>query len=391
MADVFLSYDSDDRDLAQAIVTHLEAQGWSVWWDRRIPAGKTWRAVLDKALEEMDCMLVLWSSRSIESHWVIEEAEEGRSRGKLLPVLIEPIRPPRGFREIQASSFVDWDRTAEAACFRTLLQDLAALTGQQPQPAASTRAAVAQYRSPLPPGEGLGVRGTDDTRDAPQKRKTADSSRQEPTPRHARSDAAPDVSAQQAGRSDAPADHGHPLAVSRKLAASVGIAAVALVSVIAFIGRGTETQSGSAPPVASPAPEVAPLQSPDSRSAGALVTPSSEPLVRPSGSLLAPLPPRDDASRPAGVQTRSLVGGDLNAMPRSAAMERRERELEERRKQRQAEIERKLREMKGTPSEIERERARLEIEALAEEQKEMTQALDEMHRSALDAIKSIKQ
>ena len=130
MAHIFVSYDAEDRDLARAIVAGLEAAGWSVWWDRRIPAGKTWRSVLDKALEDMDCMLVLWSARSIESHWVIEEAEEGRARGKLLPLLIEPVRPPRGFREIQALSFVDWDRSADAACFRTLVEDLSALTGE---------------------------------------------------------------------------------------------------------------------------------------------------------------------------------------------------------------------------------------------------------------------
>ena len=43
----------------------LESVGWTVWWDRRIPAGKTWRSMLEKALENMRRMIVLWSARSI--------------------------------------------------------------------------------------------------------------------------------------------------------------------------------------------------------------------------------------------------------------------------------------------------------------------------------------
>src|SRR4051794_23111021 len=100
MADIFLSYAEEDREPARKLVSVLEKAGWSVWWDRRIPTGKTWRAVLDAALDEMRCMVVLWSKRSIASDWVIDEAEEGRSRAKLLPILLDAVLPPRGFRQI---------------------------------------------------------------------------------------------------------------------------------------------------------------------------------------------------------------------------------------------------------------------------------------------------
>ena len=193
--------------------------------------------------------------------------------------------------------------------------------------------------------------------------------------------------------------HGLSSAGKRKLAAGIGVAGVALLTVIAFIDRDTTAESESSSQAFTPPPDSAQPRSSDAQPASSLVAPSSEPLVRPSteslvrpsGSLLGPLPARDDTSRPAG-ETRSLVGGNpLSTGPRSAAMEQRERELEERRKQREAEIERKIRAMKGTPSEIERERTRLEIEALDQEQKEMSKQLDEMHRQALEAIKSIKQ
>ena len=133
MADIFLSYAEEDRETARRVALLLESAGWSVWWDRRIPAGKTWRQVIDTALREMACMVVLWSRHSIVSTWVSEEAEEGRSHGRLVPVLIEKVLPPLGFRSIQAADLSDWDRSPEAGGFRQLVSDLQSLIGK-PQP-----------------------------------------------------------------------------------------------------------------------------------------------------------------------------------------------------------------------------------------------------------------
>lgn len=130
MTDIFLSYTEKDREAAQRVASTLEAVGWSVWWDRRIPAGETWRSVLENALEDMRCMVVLWSSRSIESEWVYEEASEGRRLGKLMPVMIEAVRPPAGFREIQAADLTGWDGSREFDGMRMLIADLEALLGK---------------------------------------------------------------------------------------------------------------------------------------------------------------------------------------------------------------------------------------------------------------------
>ncbi len=130
MTDIFLSYTEKDREAARRVASTLEAVGWSVWWDRRIPAGETWRSVLENALEDMRCMVVLWSSRSIESEWVYEEASEGRRLGKLMPVMIEAVRPPAGFREIQAADLTGWDGSREFDGMRMLIADLEALLGK---------------------------------------------------------------------------------------------------------------------------------------------------------------------------------------------------------------------------------------------------------------------
>jgi TIR domain len=41
MADIFLSYANEDRESARAVAGLLESAGCTVWWDRRIPAGRT--------------------------------------------------------------------------------------------------------------------------------------------------------------------------------------------------------------------------------------------------------------------------------------------------------------------------------------------------------------
>lgn len=50
MSDVFLSYAAEDRERVERLAWALAELGWSVWWDRDIPAGKTFDAVIEEAL-----------------------------------------------------------------------------------------------------------------------------------------------------------------------------------------------------------------------------------------------------------------------------------------------------------------------------------------------------
>ena len=131
MADIFLSYANEDRQTAAQLAQVLETAGFTVWWDRRIPAGRTWRTVLEEALQGMRCLIVLWSENSLKSPWVIEEAEEARRLEKMLfPVLIQQIEPPVGFRTIQAANLIDWDGSADTSAVKLLVTDLKSLLGE---------------------------------------------------------------------------------------------------------------------------------------------------------------------------------------------------------------------------------------------------------------------
>ena len=89
MADIFLSYSSEDISRAKALVEILEGQGWSVFWNLKIRVGKQFDQILIEELREAQCVVVLWSRQSVQSDWVKGEAEIGKERGVLIPVLID--------------------------------------------------------------------------------------------------------------------------------------------------------------------------------------------------------------------------------------------------------------------------------------------------------------
>jgi len=151
MADIFMSYTEKDRDAVSRLADMLKSVGWSVWWDRRIPAGQTWRSVLDKELQGMRCMVVLWSTHSVESEWVSEEAAEGRNLGRLVPVSIERVRPPAGFREIQAADLVDWDGSRDFIGLQRLIEDLERMIGKPNAPLPPKVPGVTLQPDELPP------------------------------------------------------------------------------------------------------------------------------------------------------------------------------------------------------------------------------------------------
>jgi hypothetical protein len=139
MSDIFISYASQDRPRAQVLAQALEQHGWSVWWDRTIPTGKRFEQVIQEALAGARCVMVLWSKQSVTSDWVVEEAEEGRKRHVLVPVFIEDVLPPMGFRRIQAADLIDWDGAGTSPLFQRLVGDIVAILG----PPAKTKVGAA--------------------------------------------------------------------------------------------------------------------------------------------------------------------------------------------------------------------------------------------------------
>ena len=114
MADVFVSYASQDRERVAPIVEAIEQRGWSVWWDRAISGGAAFDRAIEQAIDDAGCIVVVWSDASVESEWVRTEANEGLERGVLLPITLDDVRPPLAFRRTQTLEFTDGRGDIEA-------------------------------------------------------------------------------------------------------------------------------------------------------------------------------------------------------------------------------------------------------------------------------------
>ena len=144
MADIFVSYAREDEGRIAALVQLLEAQGLSIFWDRHIPPGKSWRDHIGQALADARCVIVVWSHHSIVSSFVAEEADDARVRGILVPVMIDSVMPPLGFRSVQAADLADLGSDAVPAGFDTLLAAVrSSIGGATPRVAQRPPAAAA--------------------------------------------------------------------------------------------------------------------------------------------------------------------------------------------------------------------------------------------------------
>lgn len=126
---VFLSYSREDRVRALLVVKALEARGMIVWWDGLIEEGHSFSEEIEGALDSANAVVVLWSARSVRSHWVRDEASRGLRRGRLVPVSIDGSEPPLGFGQVHYADLTKWRGNAGAAEFVKLCQAILAAAG----------------------------------------------------------------------------------------------------------------------------------------------------------------------------------------------------------------------------------------------------------------------
>ncbi|OFX00543.1 MAG: hypothetical protein A3E78_09920 [Alphaproteobacteria bacterium RIFCSPHIGHO2_12_FULL_63_12] len=144
MADIFISYAREDRAQIDLLASALEASGYSVWWDKRISAGVEFTKETTAELAAARVVLVAWSKASSSSHWVADEAAEGRDSGRLAPISLDGTPPPLGFRQFQTIDFAPWAR-GDLTPFDELS---AAIGGKLDAPARPIAAPKRSFRAP---------------------------------------------------------------------------------------------------------------------------------------------------------------------------------------------------------------------------------------------------
>ena len=108
MADIFVSYSRQDRPWVMDLATALAGRGWSVWWDREIGVGKSFHDEIRNQLSSARCVMVVWSSTSVSSSFVLNEATEGQRRGVLTPIALDAAETRLAFRDLQTADLSDW-------------------------------------------------------------------------------------------------------------------------------------------------------------------------------------------------------------------------------------------------------------------------------------------
>jgi len=86
MADIFIRYSKADHALALKLSAFLEAEGWSVWWDKSLGAADLYRDEIMKQLAAARAVISIWTENSVRSDWVRAEAGRAKADGKLIPV-----------------------------------------------------------------------------------------------------------------------------------------------------------------------------------------------------------------------------------------------------------------------------------------------------------------
>lgn len=146
MAEVFISYKSQNRSRARELSAILEAEGFSVWWDREIRPGQDFSERIMSAIQQANVVICLWS-KAVEvvlpDTWVTTEARIAKSRGVLVPIRLDEAVLPQEFGNL---SHVQLDGVAfrrEDEAVESLLVRVYHLARNQEPPA--RRKEVPQY------------------------------------------------------------------------------------------------------------------------------------------------------------------------------------------------------------------------------------------------------
>jgi TIR domain len=131
VAEVFISYSQEDRELVAPIAALLAGLGIDTWFDRQISPGESFGAVIRARLKEAKAVLVCWGPQAIQSQWVDAEADYAREVGTYVPVFIAPcaLMPP--FNRIHTEDLSNWTPSANDPTWLKLVDRISKLLGRE--------------------------------------------------------------------------------------------------------------------------------------------------------------------------------------------------------------------------------------------------------------------
>jgi len=110
MADVFISYARADWSVAKALADELLLLGYEVWWDAELIGTDDFRDTIMEKLTAAKAVVVIWSSTSVRSRFVRDEASRALAGKKLVSTMLVELdlaELPLGFGGHHTSSVTD--------------------------------------------------------------------------------------------------------------------------------------------------------------------------------------------------------------------------------------------------------------------------------------------
>lgn len=107
MSGVFLSYARFDSELGERIVAGLRALDVECWWDRDMP-GVDWPREIERQIDAMSALVVIWTAASKDSKYVRAEAIPAFDREKLVNIMFGVKEPPLPFNLYNGFQLDGW-------------------------------------------------------------------------------------------------------------------------------------------------------------------------------------------------------------------------------------------------------------------------------------------
>jgi hypothetical protein len=121
--------------MARRVADALEIQGYDVFWDAEIPPGEKFDSYIFSQLEQSDAVVVLWSTHSIASDYVKEEADYAKTNSVLVPLRIDNTGLPFGFARIQTTDLFEWQGSIQDPEWRLVVEAIeSSIQGRRTSP-----------------------------------------------------------------------------------------------------------------------------------------------------------------------------------------------------------------------------------------------------------------
>lgn len=108
MTDLYISYSMRERHWVSQLVSALESEGYSVWWEHVAVLGDDVRPDSQNALDSAQYVVAVWSPLAVDDYWVLQDAKRAQESVKLLSVSYKSAELPSAFYSSEVADLKQW-------------------------------------------------------------------------------------------------------------------------------------------------------------------------------------------------------------------------------------------------------------------------------------------